>query len=320
MKAYGWLGLLLLLISEYCLFRDVEPFRTWFYCFAWWSYILLADNFLLLLRGRSLLSGRRVELWRMLPLSVFIWLLFEGYNLLLQNWSYSSVPKELWLRWIGYTLAFATVLPGVFITTDIAEHLMFGRRKGAFASEDEKLPAIPDTVPSLAFQALGLCLSIAPLFWPRYFFPAVWLGPIFLLDPLLERVGAQSLSLRLAAGDRRRAFSLLVGGLFCGLMWEFWNFWAVSRWVYSVPFFGAWKVFEMPVLGFLGFPPFALECWILYHLLSRLSRRWTFRPARAAFWLGIILACVLLFRAIDDHTVLHFVSDFQRSLPVWPFL
>jgi len=24
------------------------------------------------------------------------------------------------------------------------------------------------------------------------------------------------------------------------------------------------KIFEMPVLGFLGFPPFAVECWVIY--------------------------------------------------------
>jgi hypothetical protein len=27
------------------------------------------------------------------------------------------------------------------------------------------------------------------------------------------------------------------------------------------------KVFEMPILGFFGFPPFALECFALYHFL-----------------------------------------------------
>jgi hypothetical protein len=31
-----------------------------------------------------------------------------------------------------------------------------------------------------------------------------------------------------------------------------------------VPYFGNVKIFEMPVLGFLGFPPFAIECWAIY--------------------------------------------------------
>jgi hypothetical protein len=27
------------------------------------------------------------------------------------------------------------------------------------------------------------------------------------------------------------------------------------------------KIFEMPVLGYLGFPPFALECYAMWHFL-----------------------------------------------------
>ena len=119
MKLYGWLGLALLLISEYGLFQKIEPFQSWFYCFAWWSYILLADNLLLRLRGRSLLCSRRAELWRMLPLSVMIWLVFECFNLVVRNWAYSGVPALAWMRWGGYAVAFSTVLPGVFITSDI---------------------------------------------------------------------------------------------------------------------------------------------------------------------------------------------------------
>jgi hypothetical protein len=320
MKAYGWLGLLLLLVSEYCLFRKIEPFCSWFYCFAWWSYILLADNLLLKLRGRSLLSGRHPELWRMLPLSVFIWLIFEGYNLAIRNWAYVDVPTEIWIRWPGYCAAFATVLPGVFITTDLIEHMLFGSHERHFASESEELSVLPRGIPSPAFMVLGFVFCAAPLVSPRWFFPTVWLGPIFLFDPLLERLGLLSLSVQIASGDRRRIFSLLLGGLVCGFLWEFWNFWAASRWVYSIPYFGRWRVFEMPVLGFLGFPPFALECWILYHLFGQVQRRFISRPARMAFWFGIGLFCLLMFRAIDNHTVLRFVSNFHRSLPPWPYV
>ena len=92
MRPYGWAGLLMLLASELCLVLKIEPFYSWFYCFAWWSYILLADNLLFTLRGASLLTTRKRELWAMLPLSVFIWLLFEGYNLFIRNWAYDGMP------------------------------------------------------------------------------------------------------------------------------------------------------------------------------------------------------------------------------------
>jgi hypothetical protein len=71
------------------------------------------------------------------------------------------------------------------------------------------------------------------------------------------------------AGGRRRlaGLALLASGALCGVLWEFWNYWALTRWTYSVPYVSHLKVFEMPALGYLGFPPFALECYAMYHWL-----------------------------------------------------
>ncbi len=316
MRLYGWLGLLLLLLSELLVFRRIEPFYSWFYSIAWWSYILLADNLLLKLRGRSLLSCRRSEFWIMLPLSIFIWLVFEGYNLVLGNWGYENLPASIWERWPGYAAAFSTVLPGIFVTSDLLEHFLFGSTKGAFASETEALREDPHSAPSAGLMLTGLLLSAAPLLLPQYFFAAVWLGPIFLFDPLLEKTGLRSLSLSICCEGRRRVWSLLAGGLVCGLLWEFWNFWAGSRWIYSVPYFGAWKIFEMPLLGFLGFPPFALECWIMYHLLQATRRRCRSIPATVVYWSAIGFFVCVMFRALDSHTVVSTTSGtFGSYLP-----
>ncbi len=248
----------------------------------------------------------------MLPLSILIWLLFEGYNLVIRNWAYEGVPHQLWLRWIGYAVAFATVLPGVFITSDLVESLL-DRNARSFASESEELTGALSTRPAPWLFLAGLLLCLAPLIWPRYFFPAVWLGPVFLLDPLLEKLGVRSLSLLTTHGERRRVWSLLLGGLLCGLIWEFWNFWAASRWIYTIPFFGSWKVFEMPVLGFLGFPPFALECWILYHVLRTILTRPRSVTARVVLWAASALLCVLIFHAIDRRSVVRFTEYLDRS-------
>ena len=313
MKIYGCFGLLLLLVSEYCLIQKIEPFFTWFYCFAWWSYILLADNLLLKLRGRSLLTTRRHELLHMIPLSIFIWLIFEAYNFVIRNWSYNVAPMQTWQRWLGYALSFATVLPGIFITADLVE-LLFGHADSSAASECEFLSSKQSTEPSFLFIAIGLVLTVAPLIWPRYFFQAVWIGPIFLLDPLIERARIRSLSLSIFLKNRKRIWSLLLGGLLCGLLWEFWNFWAGAKWNYTVPYFGKWKAFEMPLFGFLGFPPFALECWILYHLLRAIPRRMTSRAAVIVWWLCLGMVIIFVFRGIDHRTVVHFAENGSQEL------
>ena len=274
MKLYGWFGLLLLIS-----FR-ILPHPQ--------NRALLSPGFIALpggltycwrticflkLRGRSLLTHRRKELWSMLPLSVFIWLLFEAYNFVMHNWSYNIAPLPTMaaLAW----LCACRLQPCSRGSSSL--RILWKRFLAALtsrpASESEILSSKQLPKPSFLFVAIGLALTIAPLIWPRYFFPAVWLGPIFLLDPLLEKVRIRSLSLSIFGGNRNRVWSLMLGGLLCGLMWEFWNFWAGSKWNYTVPFFGKWKVFEMPVFGFLGFLPFALECWILYHLLRAIPQR-----------------------------------------------
>jgi hypothetical protein len=57
---------------------------------------------------------------------------------------------------------------------------------------------------------------------------------------------------------------LLVAGLVCGVLWEFWNFDAFPKWYYTIPFVGFWKVFEMPLLGYIGYGPFAWEVFAVF--------------------------------------------------------
>jgi len=98
--------------------------------------------------------------------------------------------------------------------------------------------------------------------------PLVWTGFVLLLEPINYRRGRPSWLGALARGDASLLVALLAAGAVCGGLWEFWNYWALSRWTYTVPYLGDVKLFEMPVLGYLGFfPPFALECYAMYHWL-----------------------------------------------------
>ena len=70
--------------------------------------------------------------------------------------------------------------------------------------------------------------------------------------------------------------ALLAAGFICGLLWEFWNYWATAKWTYELAFLGPLediRYFEMPVAGLLGFPPFALECWVMFQTTIALIGR-----------------------------------------------
>jgi len=101
----------------------------------------------------------------------------------------------------------------------------------------------------------------------------VWLGFVLLLDPLNARAGRPSFLAAWLAGDRAFVRRWLVAGIVCGVLWEFWNYWALAKWRYvGVPVFPSIRLFEMPLAGYVGFPPFALEVFALYHLVRPLGR------------------------------------------------
>jgi hypothetical protein len=125
-------------------------------------------------------------------------------------------------------------------------------------------------------------MLVWPVFWPSPYLAApVFLGFVFLLDPLNREAGDESLFADLLSshtGKWDRLINLILGGFICGFLWEFWNYWARSKWIYTVPILPEVKIFEMPVLGFFGFPAFALECFAMYVLLRRLVLRSNGRP------------------------------------------
>jgi hypothetical protein len=46
--------------------------------------------------------------------------------------------------------------------------------------------------------------------------------------------------------------------LLTGFFWEMWNYYSLPKWYYTIPYVGFWKVFEMPILGYGGYPFFGI--------------------------------------------------------------
>jgi hypothetical protein len=55
-----------------------------------------------------------------------------------------------------------------------------------------------------------------------------------------------------------------LAGWVCGWLGEFWNYWAGTKWEYTFPMFQNFKIFAMPAPAYLGFFPFAVECYCAY--------------------------------------------------------
>ena len=273
----AWLGLAVIAISEAAMLGHIEPFWSWHTPIAWTGYIFFVDGLIWKIRGESPIVNDRAEMVLIAMLSIPLWVVFELYNkYTLANWHYVGLPAVLLVRYVGYAWAFATIWPAIFETAELVGCLR-DRRAPAFRRVDPK--HVPLGAMGWISVAAGTVMLLVPIVHPSPWLAApVWLGFIFLLDPINGSHGAESLRGDLASGHHGRLINLLLGGLACGLLWECWNFWAHTKWIYSVPVPPHVKLFEMPIAGYLGFPAFALECFVMYVFLRHLLWRGAWRP------------------------------------------
>jgi len=274
---------------------EAQPVATWFYPLVWWSYVAIADGVLARRGAPSLLAPPWARLVGLAFASWAFWLLFEAVNLRIANWFYVGVPEVRPLRWIGVSLSFATVLPLLLVTERLLDAKI---RPDAFRVRPVRLSAGA----LAAVQVTGGLFLLLPLALPGYAFPLVWGFLPLLLDPINRRAGRPSLLAEWESGSARRFCLLLLAGLICGLMWEAWNFLAVGRWIYTVPFLDRVKWFEMPPLGFLGFPPLAVAGYVFLAWLTGAWRRAGGAVRAVAVALTLVAGLAVLWE-MDHHTV-----------------
>jgi hypothetical protein len=268
-----WVGLAIIALSMAFAVANVGVAAQNLTPLCWTGFILAVDG-ALARRGRSWLRNSPRELLLMAAISVPSWLLFEFYDRPRfwsgagpeLWWHYSGLPPWPW-RGFGYVWAFATITPAVLLLSQLLEpaaERLAGRGGGGRVPR-ELLAAL---------VCLGTILAGIPFLWPSSSFAAdVWLAWPVLLDPINRLMGRPSLLGDLEGGRRSRPLALLASGPICGVLWEGWNWLASARWSYTVPFLGGVKLYEMPILGFLGFAPFALAVFAIYCFLRGLLGR-----------------------------------------------
>jgi hypothetical protein len=264
-----WLGAAIMVVSQAATFAKIEPFWSWNTPIAWTGFIIFADAIVARARGQSWIRSAPREFIGLALASIPLWLVFEGYNLWIRNWNYTGLPENALLRTFGYAWSFATIWPAMFVG---AELVAVARARRA-----RPVPPAPPAPPALLSVAVGALMLASPFFVSpavaRYLAAPVWLGFIFLLDPINARLGSESLWDDWRAGRPDRMINLALSGLLCGVLWEFWNYWSRAKWHYTVPIMEELKIFEMPLPGYFGFPAFALECFTMYVFVRRAVTR-----------------------------------------------
>jgi len=281
-----WIGLAIMVVSQAATLAKIEPFWSWNTPIAWTGFIIFADAIVFRARGHSWMRSAPREFALLALASIPLWLVFEGYNRILSNWYYVGLPENPALRTFGYAWSFATIWPAIFEGADLVSVVRgagrssgSGRADGSDEASQPHLPNLPvlRDLPGLLTAAAGALMLACPFFVSpgvaRYLAAPVWLGFIFLLDPINAWLGGESLRDDWRANCRDRLTNLSLSGFLCGVLWEFWNYWSRAKWHYTVPIMEHLKLFEMTLPGYFGFPAFAIECFTMYVFLRRAFTR-----------------------------------------------
>jgi hypothetical protein len=270
---WGYAGLILIGVF-WPLNWGLEGLRShWGFFFLWLGYFFTVDGLLYLGKGKSLVSDRKYAIIWLFLLSSPTWWIFEWMNYRVDYWSYVPPWPHGKASYIFFcSLNFSVVIPVVFVTSmwigtfnwinHFKSGLKIGNRSGHL----------------WVIFISGWLILFAGLIWPVTGLAFVWMSLFFILDPVNYWRGKPSLITHTATGDWRTIFALWLGCLICGLFWEMWNFYSSPKWIYHLPYFNSFHVFEMPLAGYLGYLPFSLELYALYHLVSVGRKGHNFSP------------------------------------------
>jgi hypothetical protein len=257
-----WIGLLLITVF-WPLNWMLDGLRTAYLFFPLWlGYVLAIDALVEQRAGSSLWTRSRKNFLLLFFFSAPAWWLFELMNKRLGNWDYLGAEHFSDVQYFALcTVSFSTVMPAVFESAELVRTFKWPNRLADG-------PRIPDTQRiHIVIFMLGLAMLAVMLIWPRYFYPFAWSSLVFILEPINRGLGHPHFLEDLARGDWRKIASLAVGSLMCGFFWEMWNYYSYPKWIYHTPGVEFLHVFEMPLLGYGGYIPFALELCALKDLI-----------------------------------------------------
>jgi hypothetical protein len=220
----------------------------------WLGYILTTNGLSDVLFKTSLLRLMGWSFLRLFAISIPLWWFFEGMNAIVENWHYhfarSISPAQYFIE---ASIDFSTVTPAVLS----ASFLLTGAL--------QKFDSIwPELSPNVSEKALAIavligigCYSLLPLF-PNETFPLVWVAPVLILEPIAFSIRYPSLLMDVRANGCARLIAVVTATTVTGVFWEMWNYYSLPKWTYTIPYVDFWKVFEMPLLGYFGYPFFGL--------------------------------------------------------------
>ncbi len=235
----------------------------WAFFPLWLGFILLVDALVYSAKGSSILSRNRNKFIGLFIISIPVWWLFEALNYFTQNWYYEGRQYFSDFQFVLLaSLCFSTVMPAVFESAELVA--TFDWLNKIKISKQIKL----NKKYSYLLLILGLVMLFLIILLPHYFYFLIWVSLYLIIEPVNLLLGNKNLFNYLSAGNWKPLLSLIIGVLICAFFWEMWNYFSYPKWIYFLPGVNIIHIFEMPILGYLGYFPFSLELFAIYNLIN----------------------------------------------------
>ena len=261
-SARAYVGLLLVALFWALNWGLSGPRTSYLFFPQWLGYILVVDALVFRRSGTSIWTRSRRDFFLLFLVSAPAWWLFELFNHHTHNWQYLGGEQFGGLEYfLLASWSFSTVMPAVFETAELVASFSWVPR----LANGPRLALTPGK--RTRIWLAGLLMLLLVWRWPQACYPFVWLSVFLILDPINARLGRRNLLDTLRAGDWRPLVSLSLGALICGFFWELWNYWSYPKWTYHTPGAQFLHLFEMPLLGYGGYLPFAWELYALRNLV-----------------------------------------------------
>ena len=264
---YGWIGFLLIIIFWY-LNWNLEGLRTQILFFPlWFGYILTIDAIVCYRKGTSLLTRSKKKFALLFLISAPAWWLFELINWRTQNWLYDGKQFFTDVEYaVLATISFSTVMPAVFSTAELV-----GTFKWFNDIKKDKILS-PTKATLNKFLLTGFVMLTLVLILPEYFYYLEWAALYFIIEPINYKLNNRTLFDFTVEGNWKPIASLIIGTLICGFFWEMWNYYSYPKWIYDTPMVNFLHVFEMPLLGYIGYIPFSFELFAIYNFIMGFTK------------------------------------------------
>jgi hypothetical protein len=246
-----------------------------------WGLTLMIDGLVYVRTGgKSILSRNPHALIGIGTSSILGWLLFEYLNFYVdENWIYPNGHIISNSEFFLYAVLGASGLipPAIEIYSLLQT---FERFKNRYI-------ACPKIKISSHLSTFILVTALASLvitpFFPEQLFAVIWYSPLIILAITLEKMDIWTPFTPLKNGDWSYVVLLSVSYLIVGVLLECFNYlsgthvnghlditYSPDYWTYSIPYVDVFHVFEMPILGYVGYMPFGVYCAVWWISVSTL--------------------------------------------------